>query len=50
VQIGGREPDSAEEEVLLMTEVDSLQSQLRKKGETFNDKIENVFMEGLKGK
>jgi hypothetical protein len=50
VQIGGREPDSAEEEVLLMTEVDSLQSQLRKKGETFNEKIETVFMEGLIGK
>ena len=50
VQIGGREPDSEEEEVLLMTEVESLQSQLRKKGETFNEKIENVFMEGLLGK
>ena len=49
MQIGGREPDS-EEEVLLMTEVESLQSQLRKKGETFNDRIENVFMERLLGK
>ena len=49
VQIGGREPDS-EDELLLMTEVESLQSQLRKKGETFNEKIENVFMEGLSGK
>jgi hypothetical protein len=49
VQIGGREPDSAEEEVLLMTEVDSLQSQLREKGKTFNERIENVFMDGLLG-
>jgi hypothetical protein len=49
VQIGGRDPDS-DDEVLLMTEVESLQSQLRKKGETFNEKIENAFMEGLNGK
>jgi hypothetical protein len=51
VQIGGRAPDS-DDEVLLtrMTEVESLQSQLRKKGETFNERIENVFMEGLLGK
>ena len=49
MQIGGREPDSAEEEVLLMTEVDSLQSQLRQKGQTFNERIENVFMDGLLG-
>ncbi len=27
-----------------------MQSQLRKKGETFNKKIENAFMEGLNGK
>ena len=32
-----------------MTEVDSLQSQLREKGKTFNERIENVFMDGLLG-
>jgi hypothetical protein len=46
VQIGG----DSEDELLLMTEVESLQSQLKKNGETLNEKIENVFMESLIGK
>jgi hypothetical protein len=49
VQIGGREPNS-DDELQLWNEVESLQSQLRKKGETFNEKIENAFMQSLNGK
>ena len=47
--VQNREPDS-EDELLLMTEVESLQWQLRKKGATFYEKFENVFLEGLLGK
>jgi hypothetical protein len=49
VQIGGREPNS-DDELLLWNEVESLQSQLRKKGETFNEKMQNAFMQSLNGK
>ena len=49
VQDHGREPNS-DDELLLMGEVESLQSQLKKTGETFNEKIENMFKKSLEDK
>ena len=49
VQDHGREPNS-DDELRLMGEVESLQSQLRKKGETFSERIENIFIQSLASK
>ena len=43
------DPDS-DDELRLMGEVQSLQSQLKRKGDTFNEKMENMFLENLTGK
>ena len=47
VQTG--DPNS-DDELRLMGEVQSLQSQLKRKGDTFNEKMENMFLENLTGK
>ena len=51
MQDHGLEPNSdSDDELLLMSEVESLQSQLIKTGESFNEKIENMFMKSLESK
>jgi hypothetical protein len=47
VQTG--DPNS-DDELLLMSEVESLQSQLKKNGETLNEKFENIFLQSLHDK
>ena len=38
---------NSDDELLLMSEVESLQSQLKKNGETLNEKFENIFLQSL---
>jgi hypothetical protein len=49
VQDHGLEPNS-DDELLLMSEVESLQSQLIKNGRPLNEKIENMFMKSIESK
>ena len=41
---------NSDDELLLMSEVESLQSQLKKNGETINEKFENIFLQSLRDK
>ena len=41
---------NSDDELLLMSEVESLQSQLKKNGETINEKFENIFLQSLHDK
>ena len=41
---------NSDDELLLMSEVESLQSQLKKNGETLNEKFENIFLQSLHDK